>query len=654
MRPVHCFAICTLLWAVPSVADESDNLITNVDFEVVVEGATAPSGWKIDRETTTLMKEGGRSGKHFIRLADTSDSTAIVVESVHVAARPGGQYTASVWTRTQGDGHPGVYVNFHNDSGARIANRYTRTTDVAREWTQIEVSAVAPENASTVTVYLYSYVKDVGEFDFDDARLTVRGGSDPISLQHVKPSISEPVEIGSRRELFVDTHLIDGLHNARLQLHSPRDEGKVLSFDRPWEGLFCGYATVLQVDDRYRVYYRGRPAVGRDGDDSEVTCIAESKDGVTWERPNVGIYEIDGTKDNNVVLADMAPYTHNFAPFIDTRPDCDPARRFKAICGIHPEGLALFVSPDGLRWTLARKQIITSEGFAFDSQACAFWSANEEQYVCYFRTWKNGFRWVSRVTSDDCLTWSEAVEMEANGPLEHLYTSQTHPYFRAPHLYVSLPARFVPNRQVITDEEAAEIGVSPKYFKDTSDAVFMTSRGGTRFDRTFLTSFIRPGIGARNWVSRTNYPARFLAQTGPNEMSVYVNQDYAQPTAHLRRYSMRLDGFASVRSAYEGGELLTRPLVFDGDQLDINFSTSAAGFVRVELQTAEGEVIPGFGMLDCRPQIGNEIKRTVTWNANGDLESLAGTPVRLRFVMKDADLFGLQFRKSDPEFESTN
>jgi hypothetical protein len=163
-----------------------------------------------------------------------------------------------------------------------------------------------------------------------------------------------------------------------------------------------------------------------------------------------------------------------------------------------------------------------------------------------------------------------------------------------------------------------------------------------------LSSFIRPGIGARNWVSRTNYPALGIIQTGPTEMSVYTNADNAQPTAHLHRYSLRLDGFASVRADYDGGELLTRPLKFTGKRLDLNFSTSAVGSIRVEIQDENGQPVPGFAAADCVEVIGNEVDRTVRWKTAGaketsDVSGLAGKVVRLRFVMKDADLFALRF-----------
>jgi len=197
---------------------------------------------------------------------------------------------------------------------------------------------------------------------------------------------------------------------------------------------------------------------------------------------------------------------------------------------------------------------------------------------------------------------------------------------------------------VLTEDQAREIDVSADFFKDTSDAVLMTTRGGDVYDRTFLEGYIKPGIGPRNWVSRTNYPALNVVQTGPHEMSLYLNHDYAQPTAHLRRYSLRLDGFSSVRAGASAGELLTKTLTFSGGELAMNFATSAGGGVRFEIQDASGQPLPGFTLADSREQIGNEIERVVTWNSGAKLADLAGKPVKLRVVLKDADLFAIQFR----------
>src|SRR5689334_20787311 len=96
------------------------------------------------------------------------------------------------------------------------------------------------------------------------------------------------IALGSRRELFVDSFLIDRLTGAALMLEQPRDEGIVLRFDKPWEGRFCGYATVLHDGPLYRLYYRGSPEAGSDASNREVTCYAESRDGITWTKPELG------------------------------------------------------------------------------------------------------------------------------------------------------------------------------------------------------------------------------------------------------------------------------------------------------------------------------------------------------------------------------
>ena len=88
--------------------------------------------------------------------------------------------------------------------------------------------------------------------------------------------------------------------------------------------------------------------------------------------------------------------------------------------------------------------------------------------------------------------------------------------------------------------------------------------------------------------------------------------------------------------------MLTRPLTFKGSQLRLNFATSAPGGIRVEVQDETGKPHSGFALEDCQELIGNDIERAVTWKG-GDLAKLAGKPVRLRFVMKDAELYALQF-----------
>jgi hypothetical protein len=456
------------------------------------------------------------------------------------------------------------------------------------------------------------------------------------------------IDLGRRRELFVDRYLLEKLDGAELCLQAPRDEGIVLAFDQPWEGKFCGYCTIIHDGPQFRAYYRGLPEANGKLGRKQVTCYAESSDGKTWSKPKLGLIDVQGSTKNNIVLAEE-PFTHNFCPMLDSRAGVPAGERYKALGGSAKSGLVAFASADGLRWRKLRNEPVITQG-AFDSQNVPLWSAAEQCYVCYFRVFSGGVRRIARVTSEDFLTWSKPALMEygvlgdssAKVPIEHLYTNQTSPYFRAPHISVAIAARFFPGKRVLTPEQAAEIGVDPKYFNDCSDGILMTTRGGNLYDRTFPEGFLRPGIGLENWTSRTNYPALNVVQTGPAELSLYVNQNYGQPTAHLHRYSLRLDGFASLQ-ARRHGEATTRPLTFQGRELKLNFATSAGGSIRIELQDPAGKPLPGFALADCVPTIGNEIERAVRWKSGSDVSKLAGQRVRLRIELVDADVFSLQF-----------
>ena len=94
----------------------------------------------------------------------------------------------------------------------------------------------------------------------------------------------------------------------------------------------------------------------------------------------------------------------------------------------------------------------------------------------------------------------------------------------------------------------------------------------------------------------------------------------------------------------KGGELLTKPLIFSGGELSLNFSSSAAGDVRVEIQNSEGDPFPGYSLDECPPIYGDSVARTVSWIGGKEVGSLAGKPVRLRFSLKDADLYSFQFQ----------
>ena len=111
----------------------------------------------------------------------------------------------------------------------------------------------------------------------------------------------------------------------------------------------------------------------------------------------------------------------------------------------------------------------------------------------------------------------------------------------------------------------------------------------------------------------------------------------------MRRYAVRPDGFVSARAALSGGYLTTAPISFTGNHLSLNMSTSAAGRVSVEIQSAHRKPLEGFTIAECDDIYGDDLEREITWNGSGDLSNLSGTPVRLRIRLSDADLYSYRF-----------
>jgi len=502
----------------------------------------------------------------------------------------------------------------------------------------------------------------------------------------LRPAEQSPViAIGSRRELFVDDFLIARLvGGAKQRLHHPTPREVVMVWDQPWEGNTSGYPNVFKDGELYRMYYRAWACSIAPGKLSQahsaMLCYAESRDGIHWTRPEMGLVGYPGpkgSKKNNIVFAggkvgNLSVVVSTFTEFKDDNPACAADARYKGlVLAIQPRGLLAFKSADGLRWTpMSDKQVIT--GDAFDSPNLAFWDRERGEYRAYWRyvtsgeSGNGGVRGVKTATSKDFLHWSAGVKLKYPGaPTEQLYTNQIKPYHRAPHLFFGFPVRYLDrgwsdSMRALPDPKHRELRASalPRAGTALTETVLMTSRDGRAFHR-WQEAFMRPGIErSGTWNYGQQYTTWHPVETpsslegAPNELSLYATEDYwTGKGTKLRRYTLRLDGFISVSAPMNGGELITKPLTLKGSKLTLNFATSAAGDIRVEIQDADGKPLPGFTLDDCPPIFGDAIERTVTWKNGGDVSALAGKPVRLRFVLKDADLYAFQFTASSKSGE---
>ena len=483
---------------------------------------------------------------------------------------------------------------------------------------------------------------------------------------------SNSLDIHSNIQLFVDDYLIDHLSGkAELTLHHPIPRETVMTYDRPWEGAGSGYQSVFKDGKIYRMYYKAwHRTVGPGKVNTDASplfcCYAESDDGIHWRRPNLGMFEFNGSKNNNIVMVKKMGGVElsvgEPAVFKDQNPQALPDALYKALIpSFKPvRGLIALKSSDGIHWFLMSKKPVITDG-AFDSQNIAFWDVNRNEYRAYWRFFKNNTRSIRTATSKDFIHWNNQEDLKYQDTMttEQLYVNQIKPYFRAPELYIGFPTRYLDRGW--SKSVCALPGLKHRQWRDSieprlgtalTDALIMASHDGLHFKR-WNESFLRPGIERPGtWTYGQQYIGWQLVQTkssdkgAPDEISMYASENYwtGSDASELRRYTIRLDGFVSINAPMSGGELLTKPFVFTGKNLRINFSSSAAGGIQVEIQDEMGNVIPGYPINDCPPIFGDAIERKVNWKDGSDLSNLAGKVVRLRFVIRDADLYSFQFK----------
>lgn len=480
------------------------------------------------------------------------------------------------------------------------------------------------------------------------------------------------VNIGSRRELFVDDYLIDSLSGAATRhlfemepATTDRDDVAMIWND-DWEGSWTRYSTYIDDNGRIKAWYH---ACHTDGNRNNRTCYAVSEDGQRFTKPELGLYEWKGSRANNALFDQhtfknaegrWVDQSHNFAPFLDRNPAAAPDAKYKGFGGqgegLGPDtGLYAFQSADGIHWKLASDSPIVSNRYRLDSKNQGFWCAVREQYVLYFRNLRNnegqegigapGWRRDIMVSfSDDFTGWSEPrwlVYYRNDGrpgmELEHLYTNEIQPYPRAPHIYLGFPARLVAGSR--------------------TEPMFMASRDGVHFSRWMDRPVIPPTAPADRDKVRSNHVWQEMVEIPgePDSYSMYASENLGISGHHadgsfprLRRFRIRKDGLVSVRAEAGRGELLTKPLTFAGNALEVNYHAELGenGFVKVEILDENGQAVPGFTAEDCDPLTGNAIDARVTWNGNSDVGSLAGRTIHLRFVLDRADLFSLKFGES--------
>lgn len=490
-------------------------------------------------------------------------------------------------------------------------------------------------------------------------------------------SMTEAIEVGTRKQLFIDQRFVAEAEGVRRVVNPPVQHAEpVLTADRPWEALgISGYNTVLrEADGRFRLWYAAAMKSGLPQEGAIRLCYAESTDGLHWHKPALGLLPFQGSMDNNIVAPPLERQSQQGATvFRDERAPAE--QRYRLWTKFRPTdkeveegmlaGLYAMHSPDGLHWSIDPDQP-NPPTQASDTQNMCFWDDRLHCYVGYTRVrdtqsheeaakaGRGRYRAIGRITSPDFRTWSDTeIVMQADEddlsmpvpgarsealPVLDYYTSCAMKYPEAQDVYIALPSIYYHWGE---DE-----------FPATMDVQLHVSRDGIDWQRPGdREPFLRHGMDGRvnNGMLFAN---PWLVPMGEELWFYYTGRGHRHGEAPdgpqhsaLFRASLRRDGFISLDAGYHGGAFTTPPITFTGDHLELNCDGSAGGWLKVQILDDAGEPLPGRGFDDADAVCGNAVRKTVTWGGRADVGELVGRPVRLRFTMRAMKLYAFQFAR---------
>lgn len=512
---------------------------------------------------------------------------------------------------------------------------------------------------------------------------------------------SKVLNIGDRKQLFIDHRFIDQSEGITLKVNPPvKRQEPVLWAEKPWEAFTFAYHSIIEDKEEgiYKMWYTSIDGdQWGEGDKKGKVLVnyALSKDGLHWEKPDLGLVKYDGSTKNNIILdrgfsmktmsvfKDLhAPRTKRYKMIYDEHYEDPSGGNSSAVnfaVNYHDKRVA--TSADGLRWNFPDQPNLTLH---VDTQHIGFWDEKINKYVVYIRVLVNedgtpSVPFVESIESNPpvvapkmlrpirALGRIEMDDITAPWPVENLkmvlaadefdpeesdiYTHGPYKYPYADDAYFLFPMVYQHFRE----------GESPVRNDGLNDNQFVASRDGIHFMRYDRQSYLRRGLRGEvdsgqimtmgNTIRKGNYLYQYYlnwpwTHGGFRRLSDEERADKSKSWGkkQFRVAVQRLDGFVSIDTSYTGGWILSPPIIFEGNRLELNIDVSAMGEARVEIQDVDGNTLPDYSLEDCNRLLFNDVAHPVSWKSGSDLTDLSGQPVRLKITMTSAKLYAFQFR----------
>jgi hypothetical protein len=459
-------------------------------------------------------------------------------------------------------------------------------------------------------------------------------------------AFGEPPRWGRGTYLFIDDHWVESLDNITRTLNRPvRHSGNpVLRADQPWEdGMVVLQPGTVIYDGQesiFKMWYEV-PTNDRKRNPSTYLCYATSKDGVKWEKPNLGIVEFRGSKENNIVLA-AVQHDGNWFGHSVIKDDAasDPSRRYKLMFWDQtpPEGdYGFFVafSPDGIRWTRHSNTAVAPIWRSGDTGSVT-WSPQQQQFILFQKSPITPVRKVARMTSKDFIHWEGGQVVlepdQLDQPDTEFYGMSAFPYADR---YIGLIWVFHTYNQQM-DIQLASSFDSVNWHRAVHRRIFLplgyqrNDYAGTGFDSEMI------------------FPASNVVKSGDRLLIYYSGfnrtHNFFNNQSGIGLTTLRADGFVSLDAANVPATVVTKPFVLDGDKLLVNLEevhrkASSPG-LRAEIQDQNGSPVKGFELAGSNITAPG-VRSALTWRDGSNIAQLKGRQIRLRLVLENSKLYAV-------------
>ena len=513
---------------------------------------------------------------------------------------------------------------------------------------------------------------------------------------------NEPLDIDSRRQLFLDDFMIDRMNGLTRTMHQPVKRGPVLKAEEPWEGVYIGvFSPPMWIPDEgiFKQVYECRYD-GYRGKAGHKYALAISRDGIHWEKPNLGLVEFDGSKENNLF---PTPDNRRLVHVVFDPDDPDPQRRYKGLLTV-PRGRVPVVSADCLHWEKLDARLPSSDAgtMAFDRKKRLFMAMLKRGNAnTVGRSYDVSFSKDFAEWSDPRFMFGMDKDLDQKMAIDVIRRRLANPALAKPLFIDPDPAigwrrpegkRHIPTWQAecynfgVVPYEGLYLGLITVYYPTGQRLPERTNADGfnliqlavsrdlkdwkrlgdrqpflepSPLTRGLVGNYDRLQLAAYNGIIQQGDEVRFYyggikrrvpqhdrwpdgSKRDPSTLSDSERADWLEDTHSAMCLAvLRRDGFISLTAGDEAGQLITKPLVVTGSQLLLNVNVHESGEARVEVLGEDKKAIRGFELSSSVPLRGEDVNQVVQWRDKADWARLAGKTVSLRIQLRNADLYAL-------------